>query len=53
MLQSVFDKLFVLLEQPDPSINLAAMAGTDVVTASPEVIFVRLQLQLLLLQLLL
>ncbi|CAM9717565.1 unnamed protein product, partial [Hapterophycus canaliculatus] len=41
MLQSVFDKLFVLLEQPDPSVNLAAMAGTAVVTASPEVEFVR------------
>ena len=37
MLQSVFDKLFKLLEQPDPSINLAAMAGATVVTASPEV----------------
>lgn len=37
MLQSVFDKLFTLLEQPDPSINLAAMPGATVVTASPEV----------------
>eukprot|EP00752_Nemacystus_decipiens_P008991 g8026.t1 len=41
MLQSVFDKLFTLLEQPDPSINLAAMAGAAVVTASPEVEAVR------------
>lgn len=37
MLQSVFDKLFTLLEQPDPNINLAAMPGATVVTASPEV----------------
>ncbi|CAM9430764.1 unnamed protein product [Pylaiella littoralis] len=41
MLQSVFDKLFVLLEQPDPSLNLAAMLGATVVTASPEVEAVR------------
>lgn len=37
MLQAVFDKLFTLLEQPDPSINLAAMPTATVVTASPEV----------------
>ncbi|CAM9327631.1 unnamed protein product [Ectocarpus fasciculatus] len=41
MLQSVFDKLFTLLEQPDPNINLAAMPGATVVTASPEVEAVR------------
>eukprot|EP00903_Cladosiphon_okamuranus_P010030 g9512.t1 len=41
MLQSVFDKLFKLLEEPDPSINLAALAGATVVTASPEVEAVR------------
>lgn len=37
MLQSVMDKLFTLLEAPDPSINLAAMPSATVVTASPEV----------------
>ncbi|CBN77424.1 conserved unknown protein [Ectocarpus siliculosus] len=41
MLQSVFDKLFTLLEQPDPNFNLAAMPGATVVTASPEVEAVR------------
>eukprot|EP00904_Undaria_pinnatifida_P013350 jgi/Undpi1/9145/HiC_scaffold_26.g11603.m1 len=41
MLQAVFDKLFTLLEQPDPSINLAAMPTATVVTASPEVEAVR------------
>lgn len=37
MLQSVFDKLFALLEAPDPSLNLAAIPNITAVTASPEV----------------
>lgn len=37
MLQIMFDKLFTLLEAPDPSINLAAMPNVTTVIASPEV----------------
>ncbi|CAM9292089.1 unnamed protein product, partial [Sphacelaria rigidula] len=41
MLQIMFDKLFTLLEAPDPSINLAAMPNVTTVIASPEVESVR------------
>ncbi|CAM9155225.1 unnamed protein product [Ascophyllum nodosum] len=42
MLQSLLDKLFAMLEAPDPSINLAAMPSATAVTATPEVEAVRL-----------
>lgn len=37
MLQVVFDKLFAMLEAPDPNVDLASMPHANVVVASPEV----------------